>query len=67
MWVTVAKMPLSVKGFCRRKLEDDCVVINADLSDEEKQRVIRHEAEHFRRGDLGSEASVELIEGGIKE
>lgn len=67
MWVTFIRMPLYVKGFCRRVQGDNCAVINADLSDEVKRRVIRHEAEHFRRGDLSSKAPVELIEGEMKE
>jgi len=62
VWVTVVRMPLCVKGFCRRKLDDDCVVVNADLSDEAQRAAIEHEAEHFRRGDIDSESPVGDIE-----
>lgn len=65
VWVTVIRMPLCVKGFCRRRCEDDCVVINADLSEEATRMVIEHEAEHFRRGDLEKDLPVEVIEGGL--
>lgn len=67
VWVTVVRMPLCVKGFCRRKLDDNCVVVNADLSDEAQRAAVEHEAEHFQRGDLEKDLSVETIEDEIRE
>lgn len=66
VWVTAARMPLCVKGFCRRKLEDNCVVINEGLSDEAKRAAVKHEIEHFQRGDLERDMPVEVIEEGVR-
>lgn len=62
VWVTQTKLPLCVKGFCKRKGGYDCVVINDALNDEKKQEVFEHEMRHIKNNDLKSEKSIEEIE-----
>lgn len=66
MWVTQLKMPIRIKGFCKRRGADNCAVINEDLSDDEKRKAVEHEAEHFKRNDLQSSILVSEIEKAIE-
>lgn len=62
VWLTVEKMPLRIKGFCKCVNGENCVVLNQDLSDEKKREAVAHEVLHFRRSDLSSELPVKVIE-----
>lgn len=56
-------MPTSVKGFVRENPDtSQTIVLNPRLSYETQLRKLKHEVNHIRRGDLGSEASVQEIE-----
>jgi Zn-dependent peptidase ImmA (M78 family) len=59
-------MPMRVKAFCKLVDNEDCVVLNQDLSDERKFEAIEHEILHFTRNDLFSDSSVAEIEDRLR-
>lgn len=62
MWVTQAKLPPRVRGFCKCINGENCAIINEDLSDDAKREAVEHEVKHIRRGDLSSDEPVEMLE-----
>lgn len=62
VWVSQHKLPMRVKGFCKRLGDDDCIVVNEDLPEDQKYETVAHEILHFKRGDLWSDESVMAIE-----
>lgn len=62
VWITQLELPMTVRGFCKRENDENCVVINRDLADEIKYKTADHEILHIKRGDLDSEEPVEIIE-----
>ncbi len=61
VWVTQTRLPMSVRGFCKRGLYD-IVVLNEDLNEEKKRKTATHEINHIHSGDLRDERKVSLIE-----
>jgi len=67
VWVIqTEELPTSVKGFCTRDGDLDCIVLNAKLSEEERQKAFEHELDHILNGDLDSELSVPEIEAEVQ-
>lgn len=62
IWLSEEKMPMQVRAFCKCLNNDNCVVLNQDLSDERKMEAVAHELLHFRRSDLSSELTILEIE-----
>lgn len=61
-YVTVCQMPPHIKGLVKEIVDDRVILINEDLSDEAKERTLRHELRHLQRNDLHREAPIEEIE-----
>ena len=57
-------MPMSIRGLIKRVGEDNCIVINDNLSDEAKRKAFDHELDHLLKNDLDSNKSVKEIEEG---
>ena len=66
VWITQQKMPIRVRAFCAQMEDEDCVVVNQDLSEEKKMDAVAHEILHFRRNDLNSDLSVSEIERNLR-
>ena len=65
IWLSEEKMPMQVRAFCKCLNNDNCVVLNQDLSDEKKLEAVAHEVLHFKRKDLSKDISVLKIEQGM--
>lgn len=63
--VSLKPMPMSIKGLIKRCGDYDCIVINENLSDVQKQKAFLHEIKHKEQGDLDSEKPVSEIEKGV--
>lgn len=62
IWLSEEKMPMRVRAFCKSLNDENCVVLNQDLSDERKMEAVAHEVLHFKRNDLSKNISVLKIE-----
>jgi len=60
--ITICKLPPHVKGLCTVKGTEELILINDGLSDEAKERTLRHELRHLQRDDLRRDATIEEIE-----
>lgn len=58
-------LPMSVRGFVKKKNDLYCIVINSSLSDDLKMKTLRHEFLHIINGDLDKDCPVDLIEEGM--
>lgn len=65
IWLSEEKMPMRVRAFCKKLDDDNCIVLNQDLSDERKREAVAHEVLHFKRNDLSKDISVLKIEQGM--
>lgn len=66
VWITQEKMPMRVRAFCKRLAEVNCIVLNQDLSDENKYEAVEHELQHLANNDLDSSVGVDQIEEHLK-
>jgi len=56
-------MPVTVKSFVRENPDDSAtIVLNARLSAEDRLEHYKHELDHIKNGDIGSEEAAGLIE-----
>lgn len=58
-------LPMSVRGFVKKKRGDYCIVINSSLSEEMKLKTLHHEIMHIVNGDLDKDCPVDMIEEGL--
>ena len=58
-------LPMTVRGFVKKKRGQYCIVINRLLSEEMKMKTLRHEFLHIINGDLDKDDPVDLIEEGM--
>lgn len=59
------ELPMSVRGFVKKKQGEYCIVINNLLSYEMKMKTLEHELNHIINGDLEKDCPVDMIEAGI--
>jgi Zn-dependent peptidase ImmA (M78 family) len=62
-YVTLHPLPGGIRGFVTKREDIPIIVINDNLSHEEKVKAFVHEITHIERGDLDSSDSVAVIEG----
>ena len=61
-FVTVCPLPGHVKGLVKEVVDARVILINQDLSDEEKERTLRHELRHLQRDDMRRQQTIAEIE-----
>ncbi len=61
-FVAVCPLPGHVKGLVKEIVDDRVILINEDLSDEAKERTLRHELRHLQRDDMRRQRSITEIE-----
>lgn len=64
-YVTLHPLPGGIRGFVTKREDIPVIVINDNLSYEEKVRAFVHEITHIERGDLDKVEPVAFIEGRI--
>ena len=62
VFVNVCPLPLHVKGLVKEVRGERFILINETLSDEAKEKALRHELRHLKRDDLRRAAPIEKIE-----